>query len=142
MKKFILAMSMPALFLLVSCEKEKVIGNDDLPAKASNFIETHYAGKHIRQVVKERDDLKIEYHVYLDNNTKLDFNKDGDIKEIEGTERIPDDVLPALVLQYVNTHYPAAFIRGWNPDENDQEVKLSTGVELLFDSNGNFIRID
>jgi len=135
-------MSVPAMFLLVSCDKEKVINNDDLPAKATSFINTHYATQVIRQVVKERDDLKTEYHVYLDNNTKLDFNKDGDIKEIEGSEKIPDAILPALIVTYVNTNYPTAFIRAWDPDETNQEVKLSTGPELLFDSNGNFLRID
>lgn len=135
-------MSVPAMFLLVSCYKEKIVNNDDLPAKASGFITTHYSANAIRQVVKERDDLKTEYHVYLDNNTKLDFNREGEIKEIEGTEKIPDSVLPPLVLTYVKTNYPASFIRAWNPDDTNQEVKLSGGVELLFDSNGNFLRVD
>ncbi|RYY53466.1 MAG: hypothetical protein EOO09_17915 [Chitinophagaceae bacterium] len=142
MKKFILAMTMPALFLLVSCDKEKVVNNDDLPAAATSFITTHYPAQAIRQVVKERDDLKTEYKVYLDNNTKLDFNKDGDIKEIEGTERIPDAILSSLIVTYVNDNYAPAFIRGWDPGSTNQEVKLSSGIELLFDNNGNFLRID
>ncbi|RYY58313.1 MAG: hypothetical protein EOO05_16815 [Chitinophagaceae bacterium] len=142
MKKFILAMSVPAMFLLVSCDKEQVIQNDDLPAKATSFINTHYSDQAIRQVVKERDDLKTAYHVYLDNNTQLDFNREGEIKEIEGTEKIPDAILPALIVTYVNTNYPTAFIRAWDPNDTSQDVKLSTGVELLFDSNGNFLRIE
>ncbi|MET0637067.1 MAG: PepSY-like domain-containing protein [Chitinophagaceae bacterium] len=142
MKKFILAMSMPAMFLLVSCDKETVIQDDDLPGKATSFINTHYSTHAILQVVKDRDDLKVEYHVFLDNNTKIDFNREGDVKQIVGTERIPDAVLPSLIITYVNTNYPTAFIRSWDPGKSDQEVGISTGIELLFDSNGNFLRVD
>lgn len=142
MKKFILAMTVPMMFLLVSCDKEKVVNNDDLPASATSFINTHYSAQAIRQVVKERDDLKTEYHVYLDNNTKLEFNRDGEIKEIEGTERIPDAILQPLIVSYVNDNYAPAFIREWKKSSTNQEVEISTGVELLFDSNGNFLRVD
>ena len=133
-------MTLSAL-LLVACDKEKVVHNDDLPANASGFITTHYSGKEILQVVKELDNLKTYYHVYLNNGTKLDFSRQGNIKKVEGTEEIPDTVIPLLVLNYVDTNYPAAFIRGWDLDDTNQEIKLSTDVELEFDKNGNFLRV-
>src|ERR1700741_305619 len=95
-KKFILMIL--SAFLLVSCDKEKVVQEDDLPANASGFVFTHYAGKQILQVVKELDNLKTYYHVYLNNGTKLDFSRQGSIKKIEGTEAIPDTVIPVLIL--------------------------------------------
>ena len=128
-------------FLLVACDKEKVVQSDDLPANASGFISTHFAGKQILQVVKELDNLKTYYHVYLNNGTKLDFSRQGNIKEIEGTEAIPDTVIPVLILNYVHTHYSTAFIRGWEIDDATQEIKLSTNIELEFDKNGNFLRV-
>lgn len=133
-------MTLSAL-LLVACDKEKVVQSDDLPANASGFISTHFAGKQILQVVKELDNLKTYYHVYLSNGTKLDFSRQGNIKEIEGTEAIPDTVIPVLILNYVDTNYPAAFIRGWELDDATQEIKLSTNLELEFDKNGNFLRV-
>jgi hypothetical protein len=141
MKKIFLLMTLAA-FLLVSCDKEKVVQQDDLPANASGFVTTHYAGKQILQVVKELDNLKTYYHVYLDNGTKLDFSRQGTIKKIDGTEQVPDTVIPALILTYVHTNYPAAFIRGWEVDDTSQNVKLSTDVKLEFDRNGNFLRVD
>lgn len=134
-------MTLSAL-LLVACDKEKVVQNDDLPANASGFISTHYAGKEILQVVKELDNLKTYYHVYLNNGTKLEFSRQGNIKEIEGTEAIPDSVIPALILNYVDTNYPTEFIRGWNIEDATQDIKLSGGLKLEFDKNGNFLRID
>jgi hypothetical protein len=139
MKKFIL-MTLSAFFL-VACDKEKVVQADDLPANASGFVSTHYPGKQILQVVKELDNLKTYYHVYLNNGTKLDFSRQGNIREIEGTERIPDTVIPVLILDYVAAHYSAAFIRGWEIDDTKQEVSLSTDIELEFDKNGNFLRV-
>ena len=133
-------MTLSAL-LLVACDKEKVVQSDDLPANASGFITTHYSGKQILQVVKELDNLKTYYHVYLNNGTKLDFSRQGNIKKVEGTEEIPDTVIPLLILNYVNTNYTAAFIRGWDIDDTNQEIKLSTDIELEFDKNGNFLRV-
>ena len=129
-------------FLLVACDKEKVVQPDDLPANASGFISTHYTGKQILQVVKELDNLKTYYHVYLDNGTKLDFGRQGNIKKIEGAEAIPDTVIPALILSYVDSNYPTAFIRGWEIDDATQDIKLSSDLKLEFDKNGNFLRID
>ena len=133
-------MTLSAL-LLVACDKEKVVQSDDLPANASGYVSTHFAGKQILQVVKELDNLKTYYHVYLDNGTKLDFSRQGNIKKIEGTEAIPATVIPALILSYVDSHYPAVFIRGWKLGDATQEIKLSTNIELEFDKNGNFLRV-
>ncbi len=128
-------------FLFVACDKEKVVQADDLPANASGFVSTHYSGKQILQVVKELDNLKTYYHVYLNNGTKLDFSRQGNIKKIEGTEAIPNTVIPALILNYVDANYPSAFIRSWDIDDTSQEIRLSTNEALEFDKNGNFLRI-
>ena len=115
--------------------------SDDLPANASGFVSTHYAGKQILQVVKELDNLKTYFHVYLDNGSKLDFTRQGNIKKIEGTEEIPATVIPALILDYVEANYTSDFIRGWEIKDASQETKLSTGIQLEFDKNGNFLRV-
>ncbi len=141
MKK-VFAMLVVAALLLTACDKEKIVGNDDLPATATAFITTHYSSAQIRQVVKERDDLKTYFHVYLDNGTRLSFSRQGDIREIKGTEPIPGAVLPALLLNYVTTNYPDAFIKEWELDDTGHEVKLSSNIKLEFDKNGNFLRID
>jgi hypothetical protein len=140
MKKIFLLMTLSA-FLLVACDKEKVVQENDLPATASGFVSTHYPGQQILQVVKELDNLKTYFHVYLNNGTKLDFSRKGDLKKIEGTEAIPDTVIPVLILNYVDTNYPSAFIRGWDIDDTSQEIQLSTNESLEFDKNGNFLRV-
>jgi hypothetical protein len=125
-----------------SCDKEEAILMDELPANALGFVEAHYDGKKILHVIKELDNLKTYYHVYLDNGTKLDFNRQGTIKKIEGVEKIPDTVIPQLILDYVQTNYSGEFIHGWEVSDATQDVKLSNEIDLEFDRNGNFLRIN
>src|SRR5688572_86418 len=140
MKKF-LVMTLAAL-MLVSCDKEQAVLVEDLPANALGFVEAHYEGKQVLHVIKELDNLKTYYHVYLDNGTKLDFSRQGEIMKIEGTEAIPNTVMPQLILDYVDAHYPNDFIRGWEIKDATQYIQLSVDVELEFDKNGNFLRIN
>jgi len=131
-----------AAFMIVSCNKEEAILMDELPANVLGFVEAHYDGKTILHVVKELDNLKTYYHVYLDNGTKLDFNRHGSIMKIEGLEKIPDTIIPQLILDYVQANYSSEFIRGWEVEDATQDVKLSNDIDLEFDKNGIFLRIN
>ena len=82
------------------------------------------------------------YEVHLSNCTKLDFNKEGEITEIDGTEAIPENVLPENIFSYVGENYSGAEIVSWEMDDDEQEVKLSDGTEIEFDAEGNFIKED
>lgn len=128
--------------LITACDKEKIVSADGLPSKAQAYIAQHFPEHEILQVVKERDDLKTSYDVYLSEGYNLDFDKNGNIVGVEGSKGLPDSVIPANLLTYVNTHYADYFIVDWELDDRGQEVKLSNGMELQFDKNGNFLRID
>ncbi len=130
------------LVMFTACDKESIVSADGLPKDAQVYITQHFPSHEILQVVKERDDLKTTYDVYLSEGFNLDFDKKGKILGVEGAGKLPDSVVPAKVLTYVNTNYPDFFIRDWELDDRGQEVKLSNGMELKFDKNGNFLRID
>ena len=130
------------LILVTACDKESIVSADGLPKDAQTYITQHFPSHEILQVVKERDDLKTTYDVYLSEGFNLDFDKKGKILGVEGSSKLPDSVVPEKILTYVNTNYPDFFIRDWELDDHGQEVKLSNGMELKFDKNGNFLRID
>lgn len=127
--------------LLVACDKEKVINADKLPADANGFIRTHFAAQQVTQTVREWDDLKISYHVYLNNGTRLDFDWHGHIKKMDSNNALPSSAFASLIVSYVQTHYPGQDIRFWEDDDATQDVRLSGGVKLEFDKHGNFLRI-
>lgn len=141
MKSTILILALPVL-LLASCTKEKIVGSDDLPATSTNYITTHFPDQTIVHAVRAYDDLQIKYTVYLKNGVKIEFNQNGEVREIDGNNALPDSVIPAAILAYVTSNYPSAFIKKWEVERTKQEVKLSNGITLEFDKNGNFLRID
>ncbi len=141
MKKLLVLLAVPVL-LLSACKKEKVIDDNDLPREARDFIAAHFSGLTISQSVREWDDTNWQYDVYLSNGTKLEFNHKGEIEEIAGNSALPESALPALIVSYVKANYPAEYIRKWELDRTTQEVTLSNNIELVFDKQGNFLRID
>ncbi|SEK37214.1 PepSY-like domain-containing protein [Parapedobacter koreensis] len=144
MKKviYLTALMGVALGLLTACDKESIVSVDGLPANAQTYITQHFPSYEILQVIKERDDLKTTYEVYLSEGYHLDFDKKGSILGIEGTNKLPDSVVPEKILAYVEATYPSEFILDWELDSRRQEIKLSNRMELEFDLNGNFLRID
>lgn len=131
-----------ALVMFTACDKESIVSADGLPKSAQLFITQHFPNHEVLQVVKERDDLKTTYDVYLSDGFNLDFDKNGKILGVEGTSKLPDSVVPEKILAYVQANYPDYFIRDWELDDRGQEVALSNGMDLKFDKNGNFLRID
>lgn len=141
MKRLLMLLAVPVL-LLSACKKEKVIDDSDLPREARDFIGTHFSGVTISQSVREWDDSRWKYEVYLSNGTKLEFNHKGEVEEISGNSALPESALPALIVSYVKTNYPDQYIRKWELESTTQEVTLSNNLELVFDKQGNFLRID
>ena len=141
MKRTLLLLVLP-VWLLISCTKEKAVSPDDLPATSTSYITNHFPEQAIVHAVKEFDDLRINCSVYLKNGIKIEFDQDGEVTEIEGNDALPDSVIPSTILDHVKSNYPSAFIKKWEVERAKQEVKLSNGITLEFDKNGNFLRID
>lgn len=132
------------LFGLSACDKEEIVAVNDLPEAASQYINTHFAGEEVAQVVKDRDGARRSYEVQLKNGVELEFTKDGVIKSVESkrNDRLPNSVIPAKLLGYVQTNFPDDYIVAWSMDDRDQEIELSNGLELKFNKEGDFLRLD
>ena len=143
MKNLVASLSL-SLLMLTACESEKVVSENSLPNTAKEFVDTHFPSATIQQVVKDKDGLKTDYDVILDNQVKLTFDKDGDCFDAEGTAmtKLPDTIIPGKILEYVQKNYKDQFITDWEKDKTSQEVKLSSRIELVFNLSGDFLRID
>ncbi|GAA4433469.1 PepSY-like domain-containing protein [Ravibacter arvi] len=135
---------LPIVLLLIAsaCSKESVVPEEKLPASIQSYISTHFPGDSILQVVKDREWANTSYEVILDGSTKLEFNKKNEIKSIESVTELPASVIPSKISAYVEEKYPDRFIRSWELDDNRQEVELDNGIELVFNLEGGFLRID
>lgn len=131
-----------AVFILSACDKDEVIAEAELPASARDFVATHFPEQTISQVVKDKDRKSVSFDVVLDNGVDLDFNEDGTCTSIEGFVQLPDSAIPEDLLAYVNANYPENFIIEWELGGQEQEVQLDSGLELRFNVNGTFLRVD
>ncbi len=137
-----------AILILISVsaggceEKERIIPASELPVEITNWISTHFPDNEIVRSKVEIKKNKKKYEIYLQGGFNLEFNSRKEITEIDGHTKLPDSVIPDKIKQYVDANYPDNFIISWELERNKQEVELDNGIELEFDLNGNFIRID
>lgn len=131
-----------SLALLTSCDKEEIITSSDLSSEITSYISTHFPKNTILQVIKDRDGLTKSYEVFLSENVSLEFNRKNEIIDIDGITKLPDSVIPEKILQYVTVNYPSNFITDWELDDRNQNVQLNIGIDLEFNMNGDFLRID
>lgn len=128
--------------IAISCEKEVLISKNELPPEITAYITTHFPENEIIQVIKEKDGLELTYDIMLEGGYFLEFDRKKEIKDIEGTFKLPDSVIPSALLNYVLAYYADNFIVIWEIDDKNQQITLDNGLELVFTMSGNHIRID
>lgn len=130
------------IFLLTSCDKEKVLLPEKFPTEITEFVTQHFPDHNILQVTKDYDDLTLTYDVILTDRVALEFDRKKRIKDIDSDSKLPDSVIPLTILNYVNQNYPENFITDWELEDRHQQVELNNGLGLEFNMNGVFLRID
>jgi len=70
-------MATACLLASVSCESERVISVDELPAAAMTYIQQNHPTANVIYVKKEAELLSTTYEVALDNGMKIEFDGDG-----------------------------------------------------------------
>ena len=84
-----------------------------------------------------------DYDVVLNDGTELDFDKDGELKEIDcGMREVPSGLLLKTICDYVSKNFSGRKIVSMDIDSRKYEIELSDGIELEFDRSGQFLRID
>ncbi|WP_413532254.1 PepSY-like domain-containing protein [Empedobacter brevis] len=141
MKKFFSVVMLS--FALVSFAQDQAIKYNQLPKSGQQFINKYFGAKQVGSVMLDEELFSKEYKVYLANGTKVEFDGDGVWKEVDGNRNvIPTGFVPAKVSNYVKRSFPNTKIIKIERDHNEIEVKLNNGLEVKFDRNGNFKKID
>lgn len=131
-----------ASLTLLSCDKETILQDSEIPTAIKSYVTENFPENPIIQAVKDRDGITTTYDIILDQNIKLEFNSDKEIIDIEGVTALPNSVIPKKIAQYVSANHPTNTITDWKIDDRRQKVKLNNGLELEFNKDGDFLRID
>ena len=112
----------------------------ELPANAKAFLNTYFPGVDIVTATKDKD----EYDVALGNGYSVDFDKAGEWKDVDAPvgETVPSGFYPAAIDTYLTEHNPGDGINEISKDKSGYDVDLVSGIDVVFNADGVFVRYD
>lgn len=146
MKKIFL-LSVIALICSVqmACADDVVTRDETkLPEAARTFITQHFSDAKISYIKIDSEFLKgKKYEVVLTNGTEIDFNSNGEWKEVDSKRNeIPAALIPAYAKDYIANNFSNQYITKIEKDHKGLEVELTNDLTVKFDKNGNFRKLD
>lgn len=115
-----------------------------LPQAARLTLSNNFKAK--VSVIKIDKDLGrvSDYEVVLTDGTEIQFDRDGNWKEIEMpvNKGVPEKFLPKEINNYIKDNHKGEKVVGLEKERSGFEVTLSNDLDLKFDRNGNFVRYD
>ncbi|MHC5354988.1 PepSY-like domain-containing protein [Myroides sp. LJL115] len=130
-------------------DNEQLVDFNEFPDPAKQFIAKEFPDSKIVLAKAEKDGKKTTLKAYLSQGFKVQFNKDGQWKEISGSfaSPIPSSILLQNIQTYLTTNYKDYVITGIELDQKDKEYQveletLTDEKDLIFSLEGNFIKID
>lgn len=147
--KRILRILMIAICCMVSCNMVANAGNDKpisvnaLPAKAQTLLSQHFNDQKVMLATIESGVVSRSYDVVLQNGTKLEFDKKGNLTEIDCKQAtVPAKLIPQAIRNYLKENYPAQAVKKIEMNKNEYEVELANGLDLTFNKHFQLIDID
>lgn len=122
--------------------QEIVLTESEIPTIIMEYKTTHFPDNDIIRATMDTEANVVTYELDLEGFFEMDFNAEYEIIDIDGTTQLPDSVIPQALLDYVNENYPNNFITDWELELNHQQIELNNDLDLEFDMDGAFIRID
>lgn len=145
MKKLFLLLVMSIVGMApMLADNDKMITREELPKEAQMFLTQHFEGIEVLYAKADRDmGVVTSYDVVLEGDVKVEFNRSGDWTSVDCEKsQVPDSVLPQEVLDYVTKRFAEAYVVEIEKGLRGYEVKLSNDIDLEFDKDGKFLRVD
>ncbi|MFV8326768.1 PepSY-like domain-containing protein [Flavobacterium sp. ZS1P14] len=121
----------------------KKISISELPKEASFFLSKHFPNNPINRATKDWEHGEKGYEVRLTDGTEVEFTKDGAWREVDGHKKaIPTDYIPKPIVNYVKANYPNERITHIDKGHKDVDVDLTHRIDLEFDTDGKFLKVD
>lgn len=140
---------MIAICCMLSCNMAANAGNDKpiavnaLPAKAQTLLSNHFNNQKVMLATIETGVINKSYDVVLQNGTKLEFDKKGNLTEVDCKQDIvPAQLIPQAIRNYLKDNYAGQSVKKIEINKNEYEVELVNGLDLTFNKHFQLIDID
>lgn len=129
--------------IVANAGNDKPINVKELPAKAQTLLSKHFKDQKVMLATIESGVLSRSYDVVLRNGTKLEFDKKGNLTEIDCKQGIvPSQLIPQPIKNYLKENYKGAAVRKIELNKKEYEVELTNGIDLTFNRHFQLIDID
>lgn len=129
--------------IVANAGNDKPINVNELPAKAQTLLSKHFKGQKVMLATIESGVVSRSYDVVLRNGTKLEFDKKGNLTEIDCKQDIvPSQLIPQPIKNYLKENYRGEAVRKIELNKKEYEVELTNGIDLTFNKHFQLIDID
>lgn len=129
--------------IVANAGNDKPINVNELPAKAQTLLTKHFKGQKVMLATIESGVISRSYDVVLRNGTKLEFDKKGNLTEIDCKQGIvPSQLIPQPIKTYLKENYRGETVRKIEWNKKEYEVELTNGIDLTFNKHFQLIDID
>lgn len=129
--------------IVANAGNDKPINVNELPAKAQTLLSKHFKGQNVMLATIESGVVSRSYDVVLRNGTKLEFDKKGNLTEIDCKQGIvPSQLIPQPIKNYLKENYRGETVRKIELNKKEYEVELTNGIDLTFNKHFQLIDID
>ena len=129
--------------MVANADNDKPISVNALPAKAQTLLNQHFNGQNVMLATIESGVISRSYDVILKNGTKLEFDKKGNLTEIDCKQAtVPAQLIPQAIKEYVKDNYAGQSVKKFEIKRNEYEIELSNGLDLTFNKHFQLIDID
>lgn len=144
MKKILLFLTALLLSVGAAHADKYTINRDNLPTQAQEMLTKHFPKAKVAMIKVDRHLLKkTDYDVKLVNGTKIEFNNAGRWTSVDcKTRAVPDALVPKSIRNYVKKNFDGVKITQIERKLKGFEVELEDGIELTFDTLGNFKKME
>lgn len=130
----ILALWCLTMMLVTACVDKKI------PAPAEAFINQNFPKSSIVLVETDTDDEGMEYCVWLNDGTKVEFDMQGNWKRVARKKTgVPTKMIPDSIMGYIKTKYPGNVVTKFSKKPYGYKIELSDDMDLRFNNQGHFI---
>lgn len=129
--------------IVANAGNDKPINVNELPAKAQTLLSKHFKGQKVMFATIESGVVSRSYDVVLRNGTKLEFDKKGNLTEIDCKQGfVPSQLIPQPIKNYLKENYRGETVRKIELNKKEYEVELTNGIDLTFNKHFQLIDID
>ena len=114
-----------------------------LPVAVQKTVTDNFKSKPVSAKIEKNTYGTDEYDVVLADGTKVKFEGEAwDEVSVPMGQSVPEYFVLKPISTYVTANQPGQKITKIERDKKGYEVKLSNGLEIKFDTNGKFVKID